>query len=162
MEDTRRVQIRRVRPEEWRQLRELRLDALRDAPYAFVTRLETALSHPDEEWRARTAWATFVAAEGSLLVRMATWMPKEPSDGAVLLQMYVRPDARGTGVAARLVDAVVGWARSENLARTELGVNSGNERAARLYARCGFERTGERIHHDAYGDDIRMARMLRR
>jgi len=154
------VEIRRVGPEEWRQLRELRLDALRDAPYAFVTGLETALSYPDEEWQARTAWATFVAVEGSLLVGTATGMPKESSDAAVLLQMYVRPDARGTDVAERLVDAVVGWARSEGFARIELGVNSGNERAARLYARCGFERTGGRIHHDGYGDDIRMARML--
>jgi len=33
--------------------------------------------------------------------------------------------------------------------RGSSSVNGGNERAgARLYSRCGFERTGERIHHD--------------
>ena len=43
---------------------------------------------------------------------------------------------------------------TEGFARIELGVNSGNERADRLCARSGFERTGERVDHDGRGEDI--------
>jgi GNAT superfamily N-acetyltransferase len=150
------TQIRRVRPDEWRELRELRLDALRDAPDAFVTTYEQALAYPDDEWRARTAWPTFVAVAGERLVGMATGWAKAHGVAA-LVQMYVRPEARGTPVAERLVAAVLDWARGEGFARVELGVAEGNVRAERLYARCGFARTGEVVEIDGYGADIRMA-----
>jgi GNAT superfamily N-acetyltransferase len=156
------VEIRRVRADEWRTLRELRLDALREAPYAFVTRYEQALEYPDEDWRARTSWNTFVAVDGTRFVGMATGVAKDAPATAALIQMYVRPEARGTGVAAALVDAVVAWARAEGYARVELGVAVGNERAERLYVRCGFARTGEVVHIDGFGDDVRMALRLDR
>ena len=154
------MHIRRVRSDEWRELRELRLEALRDAPDAFVTRYEQALEYPEEEWRSRTSWPTFVADEGSRLLGMATAWPKEPPVTAALIQMYVRPDARGTGVAEGLVEAVVTWARAGGYCRLELGVVEGNERAERLYARCGFARTGEIVEIEGFGADVRMALRL--
>jgi hypothetical protein len=46
--------IRQVRSDEWERLREVRLEALRDAPYAFHSKLEEAKTLPDEEWQTRT------------------------------------------------------------------------------------------------------------
>ena len=51
--------------------------------------------------------------------------------------MWVDPAARGSGVAAALIGAVVEWARSAGRA-TYLMVRSENARAIAAYARAGF------------------------
>ena len=65
---------------------------------------------------------------------------KETHKG-LLFGMYVRPVARGTGVARRLVEWVVDFARS-NVELIQLSVVVGNEPARRLYARLGFVEYG--------------------
>jgi GNAT superfamily N-acetyltransferase len=69
--------------------------------------------------------------------------PREPGygfvDGATPeLTIAVRPEARGTGVGGRLLDALVGRAREQGLAGLSLSVADGNP-ARRLYERHGFE-----------------------
>jgi GNAT superfamily N-acetyltransferase len=62
---------------------------------------------------------------------------------AELVSMWVRPDARGAGVGARLIKAVVDWARGAGIGEVRLWVVDGNERAERVYLRLGFKRTGK-------------------
>jgi ribosomal protein S18 acetylase RimI-like enzyme len=40
--------------------------------------------------------------------------------------------------AVELVEHVLGWAREHRCTRVVLSVERGNDRAARLYAKCGF------------------------
>src|SRR6185369_16341011 len=49
--------VRRVTPGDWRRIRALRFEALRDpmAQVAFLETVERAEARPDEEWRGRTA-----------------------------------------------------------------------------------------------------------
>lgn len=61
---------------------------------------------------------------------------------AELVSMWVRPDARGTGVGRRLIEAVLDWARGAGFGEVRLWVVDGNERAERVYLRLGFGRTG--------------------
>jgi len=51
--------------------------------------------------------------------------------------MYVRPDARGTGIGRRLVEAVLDLAR-QRVELIQLAVVQDNEQARRLYASLGF------------------------
>jgi ribosomal protein S18 acetylase RimI-like enzyme len=53
--------------------------------------------------------------------------------------MWVAPAARGSGLADRLIDAVVDWARANEASEVTLGVTPGNDRARRVYLRYGFE-----------------------
>ena len=46
-------QIRRIRPNEWHLLRELRLQALADAPLAFAATLAQEEAFPEKLWRER-------------------------------------------------------------------------------------------------------------
>lgn len=61
-----------------------------------------------------------------------------------LSKCYADPRAHGTGVAARLMAAVVERATARGAASIWLGVNGRNERAQRFYAKHGFEVVGER------------------
>ena len=58
--------------------------------------------------------------------------------------MWVGPNARGTGVAATLVDAVAGHAASQGAGTLVLWVTEVNDRARAFYRRLGFAPTGAR------------------
>lgn len=68
-------------------------------------------------------------------------------DAAVLNEIYVRPTARGTGLADDLLAAVVEHAREQTLPldRMVLDVDPGNGRACQFYGRHGFESWGEMV-----------------
>ena len=132
------MEILRIGPDEWEVFRELRLRALREAPYAFGSRYDDWAEAPETSWRDRLANVplNLVARMDGELVGMASGVV-EDEDGAELISMWVDPAARGSGVAAALIEAVVEWARSAGRA-TYLMVRSENARAIAAYARAGF------------------------
>ncbi|ELZ50006.1 GCN5-related N-acetyltransferase [Halorubrum coriense DSM 10284] len=68
-------------------------------------------------------------------------------DAAVLNELYVAPDHRGTGVADDLIDAALALASDQDLPldRLVLDVDAANERARAFYDRHGFESWGELV-----------------
>ena len=68
-------------------------------------------------------------------------------DAAVLNEIYVDPDHRGTGVADDLMEAALTVAREQTLPldRIVLDVDPDNERAVGYYERHGFEPWGEML-----------------
>lgn len=162
------VTVRRVRPEEWPALRDIRLRALRDAPFAFGSTYEDEAAFLAETWRQRAAGvegvrATFVAEGSGGWLGIATGLGNDPAPGtAMLAGMFVVPQARRLGVATALVEAVVDWARSHGARRLELDVTGTNAAAIRLYQRAGFTDTGIRapLDHTPSILEWRMARDL--
>jgi ribosomal protein S18 acetylase RimI-like enzyme len=71
-------------------------------------------------------------------------------DGAVLNELYLDPDYRGSGVADDLMDAALDAARTQSLPldRLLLDVDRENPRARAFYERHGFEHWGEMIARD--------------
>jgi GNAT superfamily N-acetyltransferase len=143
------VAVRRVRADEAPRLRALRLRALADAPWAFGSTLAREQAFAEAVWCERAAQGaageavvTYVAEEADRLVGLATG--REEDGRFHLFGMFVEPRARGQGVGAALVDAVLGWARARGAARLFLGVTSTNHSAMALYERCGFRPTGAR------------------
>lgn len=135
--------MRRLGPVDWLTFREVRLAALRDAPHAFSSKLDDEVKLGPEQWQHRlSARSQFVAmAEGAVVGTVGVVvLPGAPA--AELISMWVRPDARGQGVGDRLVAAVLDWAAVARLDEVRLWVTTGNAAAERLYARCGFKRTG--------------------
>lgn len=146
-------QIRRVRADDWPQLRELRLEALKDTPTAFLEVYDQAVRQPDDFWRERAARgaaddtvATFVAVVDGAFVGMTVALLDGPA--ANLVGVFVSPAWRGRsrGVTSALFDAAIGWARAADPARRVLlHVTDVNERAAAFYRRYGFVPTGATI-----------------
>lgn len=78
------------------------------------------------------------------------------------LGIYVARDWRNQGVGAGLMAHLLDWAGTHPLIeRVQLEVLAGNDRAVRLYERCGFVREGVRQrayrHNGAFADVIMMA-----
>ncbi len=162
--------VRRIRADEALPLRELRLAALADAPYAFTTRHEDMVDEPVAFWveRAETnasgdVLATFIAERDGDWVGMVTGMHPEPDDPQLeLVAMWVAPQGRGTGAGAALVDAVVDWGREIGAPSVGLWVVQGNDHAIALYERCGFSHTPDFIARpgDPCNGELRMTRAL--
>jgi RimJ/RimL family protein N-acetyltransferase len=148
------IGVRQLGDGDWRLWRELRLEALREAPYAFGSTFAQESARDDQWWQ--TFWGTevrarFVAeADGSAVGMCALVPPRRASDRLALIAMWVAPEARGTVAAAALVDAACAWTRDAGYGGVVLGVVEDNPRAQRLYERCGFAPTGETepLHHD--------------
>jgi len=163
--------IRRIRQDEGAELRVLRLRALADAPMAFGSTLAREAAFSDDAWRERaqrgasgTGDATFVAELAGRWVGIATGLPHDPDapddPRATLVGMFVSREARGQGIGGALVNAVVDRARACRADGLGLWVTATNGTAIALYARCGFEETGERrpLPHTPSADMLRMVR----
>lgn len=141
--------VRRIRADDWRALRELRLAALADSPFAFERALADEKAQPDEKWREWAAGGeagrdscTVVADHGRALVGLAGTYVDRDNGELCLGAMWVAPEARGAGVGRRIVEAVLAWARDAGHDALALWVNEENASALRLYESCGFRLTG--------------------
>ena len=130
-------------PEDWAELREIRLRALADAPDSFGAVLAEVEAYDDRVWRDRlsTSNPTWVVRDAAGTVAMAGGFAPADSPVAFVWGMWTAPEARGRGHSSALLDTVVTWART--IGRTpHLHVTEGNDGARRLYVRHGFEPTG--------------------
>lgn len=137
--------IRRATAEDWRPLRAIRLQSLGEAPYAFGSTLQRELDFSEDTWRQRAGDnLVFLACCEDAVVGTATGLP-DPAAGpgsVRLVAMYVSPEARGTGCAFLLLDAVTEAARTEGARHLVLDVTDVNPVATRCYSRYGFRPTG--------------------
>ncbi len=164
------VTVRRIKAGEALQLRELRLAALADAPYAFTTTHADMVDKPLAFWADRVSsnaegdhLATFIAERGSDWVGMVAGIHPEPDDPQLeLVAMWVAPQGRGTGAGAALVEAVVAWGRQIGAPSVGLWVVRGNDHAIALYERCGFVMTPDFVARpsDPCSGELRMTHVL--
>jgi len=160
------VVVREVDADEWELLRDVRLAALREAPYAFGSTYEREAPFTEEQWRGRLAAraVNFFAFTGELADREPAGLAAvfEGDGPAELVSMWVRPSARGRGVGEALIGASAGWARKRDHDTLYLWVTETNQAARRLYERCGFSSTGDRqpLPSDLSLQEIRMRRAL--
>lgn len=157
------MRIRTISPDEWHIWRGLRLDALREAPYAFATKLKDWEGAGDTEarWRARLHELTFNAIAEVDGVPSGMVGGMERDNEVQLLNLWVAPHARGQGVSDALVEAVIAWARSRRAEEVSLGVWAGNDHAFELYRRHGFVDV-EPIRGDASNGPRKHQMVLRR
>ena len=140
------ITIRRLKLGEADLLKQVRLTALQDAPYAFLTTYESALQRSDERWQEqadRSAQGsdrgTFIAFADETPIGMAALSRLEDQvDTGELLQVWVSPEYRGTSLAQDLMDFIFKWAGENNFRRIIAGVTKVNVRALKFYIKYGF------------------------
>ena len=136
--------IKRITPDDWAVLRDLRLASLADAPGAFGQRYEEAGVTDERDWQAtarasasgdRRAW--FIYWRGQEPVGLVQGRRRPPAD-CLLFSMWVAPAARRQGTGSALVQAVEDWGRGWGARRVVLWVIEGNDSAIRFYESIGF------------------------
>lgn len=121
----------------------MRLAALREAPYAFGSKVEVEVGANEEQWRDRiTGWTRFAAEVDGQVVGVVGAGPGEFGGTAALTSLWVDPRYRGLGVGSALIEAVEAWALDQGLSQILLWVTETNQVAEKLYERRGFTRTG--------------------
>jgi ribosomal protein S18 acetylase RimI-like enzyme len=157
-----------ITEQDWRQVRDLRLQALADTPYAYLETFVYAVSQTEDDWRERARRSEgpeqvgFAAVDGD---RWVGTMRAVFQDGRPVLQsVFVTPSHRGrsTGVADALLDAVESWVRDRGFAELYLDVHVDNARAQALYRRRGYTFTGVRKPYplNPAQDELEMRRDL--
>ena len=133
------ITMRAIGPDDWRDWRSLRLQALAEAPYAFGSTVAYWQDAAEARWRDRLGGdsVNLICSLDDRPAGMASGMLE--GDGPVeLISMWVAPFARGAGIGAALIDAVADWATNRRPGELLLQVVDGNEPAIRLYQRAGF------------------------
>jgi dihydropteroate synthase len=145
------VVIREVRPDEWREWREIRLRSLADSPDAFGATFADSSTKDEPFWRSfieyrPNALRLVAERDGAAVGMVVALIGHEDADHrrANLYAMWVAPEARGSGVGKQLVDTALRWCRSRAALDVRLDVSDTGDAARRLYKRCGFRDTGDR------------------
>ncbi len=125
--------------------RALRLEALTVDAATFASDAGVEAAKPATWFEERIAEGVIGAFVGGELVGMAGYArqsnPKQ-AHKATLFGMYLRAAHRGSGLAGRVVAAVVDHARAAGCERLLLACNAGNHGAIRLYEASGFRQYG--------------------
>lgn len=131
------ITIDELVPDDWARWRELRLQALAEAPHAFSSTLASWRDADEARWRARLQDVAYnaLAVNGLRTVGMVSGVAGDPVE---LISLWVAPAARGQGVGDALVRAVLAWSTPRP---TRLNVYPTNTPAIALYRRHGFVAT---------------------
>lgn len=148
--------------------RRIRLEALNREPQAFASTTADWERLSTEEWQARlTSNAVFAALDGDQPVGIMGLMRERASrlaHRATIIMVYVRDEARGSGVARHLLTHLTDHARASGIRLLELVVRADNPTAIRFYAREGFHEIGRvpggMLDGDVEVDEILMARHI--
>ncbi|HEV2676726.1 MAG TPA: GNAT family N-acetyltransferase [Aliidongia sp.] len=127
--------------------RALRLEGLRLAPDAFSAAYEDEVERGEAEFASRIPDAPPSAIFGAFrdgrlvaLTGLAVRPGAKERHKGLIWGVYVAADARGLGLARRLLDTAIAHARTiEGLEILQLGVAVTNEPAKALYGAAGFE-----------------------
>lgn len=169
----------------WQTYRDIRLRALETDPEQFGSTFERESTFPDDRWAERAMTpGTFLWVGGdepdasSQVAPRAEGLasalaPTDAEEAAAIartygigtdgfgfvVQVWVQPARRGTGVIDELLSAAIEHARSQGWKLLVLHVVKENERAAGAYRRHGFTKSGHAALGECTGEDEYVLRL---
>ncbi|MGB3828014.1 MAG: GNAT family N-acetyltransferase [Ornithinimicrobium sp.] len=151
------ISVRRLAEEDWDEYRQTRLRALKESPEAFVASAEEEAEYPEDRWRDRMRRSQRLLAEReSQAMGVVSVGSENTADDTVgeLFGLWVSPDARGTGVARRLLEAAARTARESQMKHLVYWVGTDNGRAVAFASSFGFRPTDNRRPMLIRGADV--------
>ena len=139
------ITVRRLTAEDAEAFRALRLEALEHYPEAFQSTYESSADLPLDAYAQRLRqYAVFGGfRDGALCGFVGFYRLKNPKikHKGIIWGMYVKEEARGTGLADAIIETVIAHAR-ERVEQLLVSIITDNERARGFYGRMGFEPYG--------------------
>jgi GNAT superfamily N-acetyltransferase len=153
------ITVRVLDGSDWQLYRDVRLRALDESPESFSAQLADEVDQDEQFWRDRMDRSHRLLAEREGrpqgIASVGTYAA-EPSAGEIF-GLYVVPEARGTGVSWRLVEAAAALASREGHRELYYWVGVDNGRAIGFAKNFGFRSTDSRrpsrVADLALGDD---------
>ncbi len=150
------VTVRALGEDDWTAFRAIRLAALTDSPDAFAADLDAERGYDEDFWRLRLRRSVRLVAESGASHDTDGTTAGDPTrlgvvslgqgkddDGRVaeIFGLWVAPEARGTGVATKLVEAGAARARQDGRTHVSYWVGTDNGRAVAFASGIGFRPT---------------------
>jgi ribosomal protein S18 acetylase RimI-like enzyme len=162
------MNIRVLNQQDWQVWKDLRLEALQNAPEAFGTSYKEAADQSDEEFQANLVqtdiFGAFVNSDMVGCGGFSRLKYIKMKHRGILYGMYIKPEFRGQGIADQLIEAVIAHAQSRV---TQLHVTcvTTNPAAVKLYEKHGFSIYGTEPRSlkigDQFYDEYLMVRKLK-
>ena len=137
-------------PQDWRDLRAIRLEALRSEPAAYSSSYEETIARSDEHWRQRLANNQSVhllaRVQNRPIGMIGGYLGSDEGDDsvAVVFGMYVASEHRGRGIGRLLLTSLIDrLAAFPQIITIRLGVTETQDPARRLYESVGFQVVGK-------------------
>jgi ribosomal protein S18 acetylase RimI-like enzyme len=137
-------------PRDWRDLRAIRLEALRSEPAAYSSSYEETIARSDEHWRQRLANNQSVhllaRVQNRPIGMIGGYLGSDEGDDsvAVVFGMYVASEHRGRGVGRLLLTSLIDRLSAfPQITTIRLGVTETQDPARRLYESVGFQVVGK-------------------
>lgn len=141
------IHIRPFHIEEWEEIKQIRLAALRDTPQFFAGTLEQALQKTEEDWKSHTnnpKNCVFGLFDGEAVIGCTgVFTSRENPEHCVFGFTYLKPEYRGQGLSKLMYEARIDWAKNQlHLKKALIGHRESNETSKRAMVRHGFQRVG--------------------
>jgi ribosomal protein S18 acetylase RimI-like enzyme len=137
-------------PQDWRDLRAIRLEALRSEPAAYSSSYEETLVRSDEHWQQRLASDHSVhllaRAQSRPIGMVGGYLGSDEGDEsvAVVFGMYVAREYRGRGIGRLLLSSLIDRLSAfPQISTIRLGVTETQDPARALYESMGFQVIGK-------------------
>ena len=159
------AEIKRLDEARWKEIRDLRLEALVRDPTAFCSAYEEEATMGEEVWRRRSKNTLFAVIDNKAVGMIALGFNdrQRTKHIAALYGVYVRKESRGQGIGRKLVEAAVkDISGNPEISKIELTVNAAEATTVRTYEKCGFERVVSHRNDGAGGYNCKEVLMEKR
>lgn len=142
------MEIIKLDVSEWEKYKSLRLEALKNDSLAFGSAYEEAADKRDEKWQAPLQspnnYLLFAKDKDDLVGMVAAYGEEgqKVEHIAYVWGVYVRKEHRGKGVGKKLMEALLDELQAAGFVKANLGVNTIQKSAEKLYESLGFEIIG--------------------
>ncbi len=148
--------LRRVLPSEAQTYQRLRTEGLVRHPDCFriAPEDEAGLALPEVAKKLDGGYVLGAFVDGTLvgIAGLSALPGAKAKHKALLWGMYVRAEARGLGIADRLMEGILNEARNRGFEQVQLTVIASNPQACKVYERWGFKLYGTEIKSVKVGD----------
>jgi RimJ/RimL family protein N-acetyltransferase len=166
------VSVATLGPQDWQDLRTIRLEALRSEPAAYSSTYEETLAWSDEDWRRRLAnprrMHLLARAQRHPIGIVGGYLGSDEGDESVaqVFGMYVTSEHRGRGIGRLLLTSLLDRLSTfPHISTIRLGVTETQEPARRLYESMGFQVVGKAeegiVVHGRWYDELIMELRVR-